>query len=48
MDADEGLRWADAHGVAAIFLTSQRHVRFSAAARRAGIQILDHQFKLKD
>jgi thiamine biosynthesis lipoprotein len=48
MDAGEGLRWAGAHGVNAIFITSQRDVRVSAAARRAGIQILDHQFKLKD
>ena len=34
MGEDEGLRWADAHGAAAIFIDSANHIRLSAAARR--------------
>lgn len=33
MGEDDGLRWADAHGVAAIFIDNHRHIRASARAR---------------
>jgi len=33
MGEDEGLRWADANGVAAIFVDSRKQIRMSAAAR---------------
>jgi thiamine biosynthesis lipoprotein len=32
MGEDEGLRWADANGVAAIFIDAHKHIRMSAAA----------------
>lgn len=47
---DDGLRWADANGVAAIFITPARHVRLSAAARRRArdLRLIDRNFSLKD
>lgn len=33
MGEDDGLRWADAHGVAAIFITNDQRIRMSAPAR---------------
>jgi FAD:protein FMN transferase len=50
MGEDEGLRWAGAHGVAAIFINSHRHVRLSAKARERarGLAVLDRNFELKD
>jgi thiamine biosynthesis lipoprotein len=50
MGEDDGLRWADANGVAAIFITSNRNVRLSAAAREhvRELRLLDRKFKLKD
>jgi thiamine biosynthesis lipoprotein len=50
MGEDDGLRWADANGVAAIFITPHRNVRLSAAAREhvRGLRLLDRKFKLKD
>lgn len=50
MGEDEGLRWADAHGVAAIFINPSHHVRLSAKARERarGLSLLDRNFRLKD
>lgn len=47
MGEEEGLRWADAHGVAAIFITTANHVRRSARAPRE-LTVLDPNYKLKD
>jgi thiamine biosynthesis lipoprotein len=46
MGEEEGLRWADANGVAAIFINDSREVRLSARAPR--VAVLDSQYKLKD
>jgi thiamine biosynthesis lipoprotein len=46
MNVDEGLRWADAHGIAALFITHQHEVRPSAAM--PPVEILDSKFKLKE
>jgi len=50
MGEDEGLRWADANGVAAIFITPTHQVRPSAAAREPKLQfrILDSDFSVKE
>ncbi len=50
MGEDEGLRWADANGVAAIFINPSHHVRLSAKAheRARGLLLLDRNFRLKD
>ncbi|HEX6100736.1 MAG TPA: FAD:protein FMN transferase [Thermoanaerobaculia bacterium] len=50
MGEDEGLRWADDHGVAAIFLTPTRTIRLSAKARERarGLTLLDRNFSMKD
>ena len=50
MGEDDGLRWADANGVAAIFITPHRQIRLSAAAREhvRGLRLLDRNFRLKD
>ncbi|HEX2123415.1 MAG TPA: FAD:protein FMN transferase [Thermoanaerobaculia bacterium] len=50
MGDDEGLRWADVHGVAAIFITPARHIRLSAACRERvrGLRVIDRNFELKD
>jgi thiamine biosynthesis lipoprotein ApbE len=50
MGEDDGLRWADANGVAAIFITGSRHIRLSAKARERvrGLSLLDRNFVLKD
>lgn len=47
MGEEEGLRWADAHGVAAIFLTGSREVRRSASAPRE-VKLLDSEFRFED
>lgn len=50
MGEDDGLRWADANGVAAIFIHSNRTVRMSAAARERArdLTLLDRNFSMKD
>lgn len=50
MGEEEGLRWADAHGIAAIFINPAREIRRSAAARAQlrGLAVLDGNFLLKD
>lgn len=50
MGEDDGLRWANAHRVAALYLTSNHHVRLSDAARERarGLAILDRNYTLKD
>ena len=50
MGEDDGLRWADAHGVAAIFINPSGHIRLSAKARERvrGLSLLDRNFTLKD
>jgi len=47
---DDGLRWADANGVAAIFIDPLHHVRLSAKARERarGLELLDRNFSLKE
>lgn len=46
MGDEEGLRWADAHGVAAIFITEAKTVRRSARAPR--VILLDPEYTIKD
>jgi thiamine biosynthesis lipoprotein len=46
MGAEEGVRWADAHGVAAIFITDANLVRRSARAPR--VTVLDPAFKIEE
>lgn len=46
MGDEEGLRWADAHGVAAIFITESKTVRRSARAPR--VILLDPEYTIKD
>jgi thiamine biosynthesis lipoprotein len=46
MGEEEGLRWADAHGVAAIFIDPSNLVRRSARAPR--VTVLDPNYKVKD
>lgn len=50
MGPEEGLRWADEHGVAALFVTAERTIAVSRAFRLAtrGTRVLDPNFKLKD
>ncbi len=50
MGEDDGLRWADANGVAAIFINPHRIVRRSARARERvrDLELLDRNYKLKD
>lgn len=50
MGEDEGLRWADANGVAAIFINPSQHVRLSAKARERarGLSLLDRNFRMKE
>lgn len=50
MGDDDGLRWADANGITAIYITSDRKVRLSAAAREhvRGLRILDRKFTVKE
>lgn len=50
MGEDDGLRWADAHGVAAIFINSHRTVRLSKKARERarGLTLVDRNYSLKD
>jgi thiamine biosynthesis lipoprotein len=50
MGEDDGLRWADANCVAALFVASDRKIRLSAAAREhvRGIELTDRKFTLKE
>lgn len=50
MGEDDGLRWADANGVAAIFITTTHDIRLSARARERArdLTLLDRNFQLKD
>jgi len=50
MGEDDGLRWADANGVAAIFINTQHIVRRSARARERvrDLELLDRNFRVKD
>lgn len=50
MGEDDGLRWADANGVAAVFINPLNHIRLSARARERArdLEVLDRNFKLKD
>ena len=50
MGEDDGLRWADANGISAIFIDPIHHVRLSAQARERarGLRVLDRNFTLKD
>ena len=48
MGAADGIRWADAHCVAAIFITPEHDIVFSAAMPRRGLEVLDSKFKLKE
>lgn len=46
MGEEEGLGWANAHGVAAIFITDSNLVRLSKRAPR--VTVLDPHYKIKD
>lgn len=50
MGEDDGLRWAAANGVAAIYINANRTIRLSPAARERvrGLAVIDRDFKLKD
>jgi thiamine biosynthesis lipoprotein len=48
MGAGDGLRWADANGVAAIFITPGNHIRLSSSARGRGAKVIDGHFAMKD
>lgn len=50
MGEDEGLRWADANGVAAIFITPHHTIRLSAKARERAreLELLDRNFSIKE
>ena len=50
MGEDDGLRWAAANGVAAIFINNHRTIRLSPAARERarGRGVIDRNFNLKD
>ena len=47
MGDEEGLRWANANGVAAIFITDSNLIRRSARAPRT-VTVLDSHYKMKD
>ncbi|HKR66312.1 MAG TPA: FAD:protein FMN transferase [Thermoanaerobaculia bacterium] len=50
MGEDEGLRWANANDVAALFIDPQHNVRRSARAREQlrDLELLDRRFSIKD
>jgi thiamine biosynthesis lipoprotein len=50
MGEDEGLRWADANRVAAIFINTNRTIRLSANARERvrALELLDRNFSVKE
>lgn len=50
MGEDDGLRWADANDVAAVFINPSKHIRLSARARERArdLEVLDRNFKLKE
>ena len=50
MGEDDGLRWADANGAAAVFITPHGNIRLSAKARERvrGLSLLDRNCQLKD
>jgi thiamine biosynthesis lipoprotein len=50
MGEDEGLRWADAHGVAAVFINPSHQIRLSERAREhvRELELLDRRFSVKE
>ena len=50
MGEDDGLRWAAANDVAAIFINTQRTIRLSPAARERarGLAVIDRNFSVKE
>ncbi|HYI11156.1 MAG TPA: FAD:protein FMN transferase [Thermoanaerobaculia bacterium] len=50
MGEDDGLRWAKAHGVAAVFINPTRQIRLSAGARRRArdLELLDRNYSVKE
>jgi thiamine biosynthesis lipoprotein len=50
MGPEEGLRWANAHDVAALFITSENQIRVSAPFRDRirDLRVLDREFSLKE
>ncbi|HEV3486391.1 MAG TPA: FAD:protein FMN transferase [Vicinamibacterales bacterium] len=50
MGEDDGLRWADANGVAAIFINPANHIRLSAAARERvrAPEVIDRNFAMRE
>ena len=50
MGVDEGLRWADEHGIEAIFITPDHYVRVSTPVRKRArdIRVVDGHFEMKD
>jgi thiamine biosynthesis lipoprotein len=48
MGSDEGPRWAAANDIAAIFIDTNKTIRLSPAARKAGVTVIDRDFSIKD
>jgi FAD:protein FMN transferase len=48
MGEDDGLRWAAANDVAAIFIDTKRTIRLSPAARQFRIAVLNRDFSVKE
>lgn len=48
MGKEEGLRWAAANDVAAIFIDTNNTIRLSPAARKLDVTVIDRDFSTKD
>lgn len=48
MGPDDGLQWAEANGIAAIFITSAKQIRLSTRARAHRVRLIDGHFAIKD
>ena len=48
MGHDEGLRWAAANGVAAIFINQAKQIRLSPAARSLDVAVTSRDFSIKE
>ncbi len=50
MGVEDGLRWADEHGIQAIFMTPDQTIRVSSAVleQKREVRLIDPEFKIKD
>ena len=48
MGEDDGLRWAAANGIAAVFIDTNKTIRLSPAARELRITVIDRDFSMKE